>query len=377
MNNACGAGGAGGENALPENYEGVYGGCQKSGCTRFLTDLLAARFKCACGEMQWLHDFLPRSDEDKARVLEAWRGRGVCDEEDNNDDNNDIDNDNNNAVGRPPISIVKSDVDYYRNLFFSWVNVAYFLNISIRKLFDWRRDNNFLDEKPFIGEDQVETLLLERHRLIPNVQTGELGLMSYINNLGYRVELKLLRRVIHKIDGAGVEQRKLAKTIKRRNYDGLGGRGFGGMNHIDTWHKAIRYGIVVSMGVDGFSRLITHLKVADNNRSHTWYLAFMEGVREYGAPDRTRTDYGGENRGIAMWMLENRGLNRGSHICGKSTSNTRVERTHRDIREQVLDPYLDLFVALEDQGLSIDSLRDIFVLQYMFLARIQCDLGKK
>jgi hypothetical protein len=255
------------------------------------------------------------------------------------------------------------------------LNVAFFIGISIRKLFKWRRESNFVDEKPVIGEEKVAELLLERHRRTPNIQVGELSLMSYINSLGFRVELKLLRRVIHKLDPKGVEERK-KKPILRRNYDGLGGKGFGFMNHIDTWHKAIRWGLVVSQGVDGFSRMITHLQVADNNRASTWLKAFLKGVEEHGAPDRTRTDYGGESRGIAKWMLENRGLNRGSHLCGDSRNNTRVERTHKEIRVQIMDPYIDLFVNLEDHGMSPDSLCDIFCLHYMFLVRIQSDLGK-
>ena len=63
-----GGGGGGGESVLPENYEGTYGGNKTSGCTRYINDALAGRFKCACGEMQFLHDFMERSEEDKARL---------------------------------------------------------------------------------------------------------------------------------------------------------------------------------------------------------------------------------------------------------------------------------------------------------------------
>ena len=56
---------------------------------------------------------------------------------------------------------------------------------------------------------------------------------------------------------------------------------------------------MVHGGINGFSRVITYLKVATNNSSETALSAFLQGVTSYGLPSRVRTDQGGENVLIA------------------------------------------------------------------------------
>ena len=100
--------------------------------------------------------------------------------------------------------------------------------------------------------------------------------------------------------------------------------------------------------MDGRTRTITHLKIADNNEALTTLEAFMSGVEKYGLPDRVRTDHGGENILILRLMLRMRGLNRGSAMTGPSTSNTRAERMHRDVREMAMAPYLFIWNELHE-----------------------------
>ena len=54
--------------------------------------------------------------------------------------------------------------------------------------------------------------------------------------------------------------------------------------HIDGYHKLIRWKLVVHGGIDGYSRLIMYLRVANNNRSDTVLAAFQHGIRQYGLP---------------------------------------------------------------------------------------------
>jgi len=66
-----------------------------------------------------------------------------------------------------------------------------------------------------------------------------------------------------------------------------------------------------------------YLDAGDNNTASSNFESFMEGVRQFGVPLRTRSDKGGENVEIARYMLETRGTGRGSHICGRSVHNQR------------------------------------------------------
>ena len=84
--------------------------------------------------------------------------------------------------------------------------------------------------------------------------------------------------------------------------------------HIVGNHKLIRYRFVVHCCVDGYSRLIVYATLKDNNRADTVLELFMKDVQEFGLPSRVRSDHGLENVGVAQYMLENRGLDRGSMI---------------------------------------------------------------
>lgn len=65
-----------------------------------------------------------------------------------------------------------------------------------------------------------------------------------------------------------------------------------------------------------FSIQIVAIRVSGNNRATTVVDVFREGVANYGVPSRIRGDRGKENVKVAQWMLDNKGLNRGSFIWG-------------------------------------------------------------
>lgn len=141
--------------------------------------------------------------------------------------------------------------------------------------------------------------------------------------------------------------------------------------HIDGHHSLIRWRIVVHGGIDGFSRLITYLHYSTNNQADTVFTLFQEAIAKYGVPSRVRSDRGGENIDVAKFMIENQGLNRGSHIEGTSVHNQRIERLWRDVFSYVLQLYYSLFYFLEDNGLldcELDS--DLYALHFVFVPLI-------
>lgn len=124
-------------------------------------------------------------------------------------------------------------------------------------------------------------------------------------------------------------------------------------------------------GIDGFSRMIVYLKSAANNRASTVVGHFMKAVESFGLPSRIRCDKGGENVAVGKYMLEKRGIDRGSVIVGRSVHNQRIERLWRDVFNGVTQLYHRLFYAMEDEGiLDVNNVQHLFALHYVFLPRI-------
>ena len=121
-----------------------------------------------------------------------------------------------------------------------------------------------------------------------------------LRSLGLHIQRWKVREILRKIYPVGTALR-WNKAIYRRKYSVPCPNA---LWHIDGNHKLIQWRLVIHAGIDGYSRLITHLHCSNNNLASTVLDLFKEGVRKYGLLSRTRSDDGLENVEVDRYMLE-------------------------------------------------------------------------
>ncbi|KAJ8086154.1 hypothetical protein PM082_004976 [Marasmius tenuissimus] len=190
---------------------------------------------------------------------------------------------------------------------------------------------------------------------------------------GLRVQRHRILGSIARVDGLGVILRR-NQAIRRRRYKVSRPNA---LWHIDGHHKLILWGFVVHGIVDGYGRDVVAIRASTNNRASTVLENFIDAVDQYGAPSRTRGDYGTENKLVALYMILKKGQNRGSFIWGSSTRNTRIERLWVEVGRQFGRQWRAFFYRLESlHGLKWSNRHHIWLLQYLFLDIINIDCDK-
>ena len=103
-----------------------------------------------------------------------------------------------------------------------------------------------------------------------------------------------LRAALHRVDPDGVVERRRSR-LRHRVYDCPCPNY---VWHMDGNQKLVRWGFVIHVAIDGFSRLVTFAETSTNNEARTVLNHFVSAVETFGQPLRVRTDHGGENTDV-------------------------------------------------------------------------------
>lgn len=274
--------------------------------------------------------------------------------------------------GRPTLPIEESHIKFYVENNFTVAQIADLFSCSKRTIERRMQQYGIRMRERYsnISDRDLMDLVLTLTYSNPNL--GERSVDGILRSSGIVVQRQRVRDALWSVDPEGVLLR-LRHSLHRREYDVEAPNS---LWHVDAYHKLVRWKIVIHGGIDGYSRVVIYLQASTNNTSDTAFEAFRKGVSEYGLPSRVRTDKGGENVGIGEYMLQSRGIGRGSIIMGRSVHNQRIERLWRDLFTGCISFYYHLFYQMEDMCiLDCNNDIDLFCLQRVFLPKIQIHLN--
>ena len=272
--------------------------------------------------------------------------------------------------GRPKYHITAEQIDVLRSTGMSWEAIAKCLGVSAKTL-SRRRQEYGITDCTEIREDKLEWNVRDILQLSPF--SGETYIRGALRSRGIHIQRWKIRDAVQQIDPVNRAVRR-RYAITRRIYN---------VNkpnhlwHIHSNHKLIHWRVILHGCIDGYSRAIVYLKRFNDNLATTVLQCFVLGAQGFGLPSCVQGDRGVENVDVARFMIEQRGLNRGSFIAGRSVHNQRIARLWAEVNRVVSSFYVDPFNFMEYTGiLDAHDERDLFALHYVYKPAIQASLDE-
>ncbi|XP_074656641.1 uncharacterized protein LOC141909875 [Tubulanus polymorphus] len=277
--------------------------------------------------------------------------------------------------------------DFIRSLFMSGhqysdiVNLIYLdcgRTMSVRQLKRHLKRMGLKRNKNYSFEDVVHAVSSEL-----SGSGSCLGYRSMTDRLRHRYGIKtprsLVARVLRELDEEGVADRSNG-VLRRRRYSN---KGPNYLIHVDGYDKLKPYGFCIHGAMDGFSRRILWLKVAStNNDPSVIGYYFTDYIKQIaGVPRCIRIDAGTENVLLCEIQRSFRADDNDdmagdmSVLIGKSTSNQRIERFWRTLRNSVGQFWMNMFKDMSDTGIfsNADAVH-VETIRFCFHQLIEQDL---
>lgn len=267
--------------------------------------------------------------------------------------------------GRPCYDINENQLQSLLDVGFNIPQISELLQVSKRTI-ERRLAEYCISARSYttIVDEELDNQVKDVKLFNPNI--GSKNLAGYLASRNIKVPRQRIRESLQRVDPLGVAARR-CRSIHRRVY--CVSRPLA-LWHFDGNHKLIRWRLVVHGCIDGFSRIPVFLACHTNNRASTVLSCFIDAIRRWGVPSRTRCDMGGENIDVVRYMINRRGTDRGSALVGRSVHNQRIERLWRDVFSNVLELFHGVFMSMEDVGI-LDPINetDLWCLHFCF-----CDI---
>lgn len=189
---------------------------------------------------------------------------------------------NSGSAGRPRYVISAQQLQFLRDLHFSWTKIAKILGVS-RKTIDQRRQELGMSLElswSSISDYDLKQIMCDIQTLTSGI--GQTRMLGALRSRGLKIQRWRVRQCLREIDPVGTVLR-WRQVIQSRSYHV---RSPNSLWHLDGNHKMLKWRFVVHAAIDGFSRVILYVYCATDNTSQTVRSLFEEAVRQYGLPSR-------------------------------------------------------------------------------------------